>query len=425
MKITIFAAGSRGDVQPCAVFGRGLLQAGFEVQLVAGSNFSALAQEYGLDFYPLRGDIQSIMASDAAQEFMETGGSNPLAAIRAVRTMLGPVAGQMAEDLFLASENADALISLAIFAPFAVSVATLRDIPLILAEPTPMLPTGAFPAAGWPIQRNLGSLHNRLSGYVVLQFIWQWYRPFVNEFRELHGLSHFSGSVFPRLLSTLPLLGAYSPHVIPRPSDWPDSAHVTGYWLPEVEAEWEPPTELQDFLEAGEPPVCVGFSSMAGQNPERLGALVLEALERTGQRGLLLTGWGGIRPSSSTHRAFVLDYAPHSWLFQHVSAVVHHGGAGTTAEGLRAGVPAVIVPFIVDQPFWGMRVHALGVGPQPIPHKRLTVERLVRAIQAAVGNPEFRRRAQALRARISLEDGVGQAVQITRDILVKTTFGRR
>jgi sterol 3beta-glucosyltransferase len=417
MRITIFAAGSRGDIQPCTILGSELQRAGFNVLLAAPENFADFIQERGLCFYPLRGDVQQIMASETGRGFMEKGSTNLLQSIRAMRTMLGPVATQMAEDAFEACQGADALISLAIFATFAKTIAEVRQIPLIHVEPTPVLPTRAFPAPGWPVQRDLGGLHNRLSGHAMLQVLWQWYRPFVNDFRHRFGLPLYTAASFYQILTSTCLLGAYSDKVIPRPSDWPQNIHITGYWFPDSQTEWKPESELKAFLDSGDPPVYVGFGSMSGRQPEKLARLVLEALAQSGQRGLLLTGWGGMRALSAPDSVFVLDSAPHSWLFPRMAAVVHHGGAGTTAEGLRAGVPTLILPFAVDQAFWGKRVKALGVGPSPIPFRKLTAEKLACAIQKAVTQPEIKRRAARLGAAIRAQDGVGNAVRIIKQYL--------
>jgi UDP:flavonoid glycosyltransferase YjiC (YdhE family) len=156
---------------------------------------------------------------------------------------------------------------------------------------------------------------------------------------------------------------------------------------------------------------------MSGQNPETFAAIVLEALAKSGRRGLLLTGWGGMRVMQVPETVFVVTSAPHGWLFPRMAAIVHHGGAGTTAEGLRAGVPAVIVPFIVDQTWWGKRVEALGVGPGPIPAKKLDANRLAGAIRAATLDTGMKERAAALGSKIRGEDGLGNAVKIIRQVL--------
>jgi len=282
----------------------------------------------------------------------------------------------------------------------------------------PLLATKAFPAPSWPIQKDLGGLHNYLSGTAMLQVIWLWYQPFVNEFRQRLGLPAYNADLFQRVLRSTPMLGAYSPGIIPHPADWPDSVHITGYLFLDPQPDWQPSPELQTFLEAGLPPVYIGFGSMAGRNPEQLASLTLEALAKSGQRGLLSTGWGGLHAKNVPDTVFVIGSAPHSWLFPRMAAVVHHGGAGTTAEGLRAGIPNVIVPFVLDQPFWGARLKALGVGPDPIPHKSLSADRLARAIQIAITNSDMRQRTRSLGAAILSEKGTRRAVEI-----VKTYFG--
>lgn len=417
MRLTIFVAGSRGDVQPGVALGKGLHQAGFEVGLAAPQNFAGLIQEEGLRFHPLRGDIQQIMAGEAGQKFMETNGVNPVQSILAMRAMLASIAMPLAEDVLEACRHTEALISMAVLAPFAKTVAEIHRIPLLNFEPTPVLPTGDFPAPGWPLQKNLGRALNRFSGAMMLWVIWQWYSPSVNALRQRFELKPLKSFDFQRLLATTPLLGAYSPTVIPPPPDWPKCAHITGYWFQDEQSNWQPPKPLQAFLDSGPPPVYVGFGSMAGCNPEHFTQIVLEALAQTGQRALLLTGWGGLKMVKMPDNVFVLDSAPHGWLFPQMAAVVHHGGAGTTGEGLRAGKPTVIIPFIVDQSFWGARVHTLGAGPQPIPAKQLAAEKLANAIQTATQDSTIKHQAQTIGQAIRAEDGLNNAVKFIQRYL--------
>jgi UDP:flavonoid glycosyltransferase YjiC (YdhE family) len=169
---------------------------------------------------------------------------------------------------------------------------------------------------------------------------------------------------------------------------------------------------LLAFLESGPAPVYIGFGSMASSDPRATAIIALEALRATGQRGVLFKGWGGLQPEDLPPDVFMIGSTPHSWLFPRMSAIVHHGGAGTTGAGLAAGVPSIVVPFFADQPFWGQRVYDLRVGPPPISRRRLTAENLSAAIRMVVDDQALRRRAADLGTRIRAEDGVGAAVQL-------------
>jgi UDP:flavonoid glycosyltransferase YjiC (YdhE family) len=185
---------------------------------------------------------------------------------------------------------------------------------------------------------------------------------------------------------------------------------VTGFWYLDQPEGYAPPVELARFLAAGEPPVYIGFGSMSTRDPRRTGELALRALELSGRRGVLMRGWGGLDADDLSPGVTLIDETPHAWLFPQLAAVVHHGGAGTTGAGLRAGVPAVVVPFFADQPFWVERVAGLGAGPAPIPRRRLSAEALARAIEQAT-TAEMRARAAELGRHIAGEDGVGAAVK--------------
>lgn len=417
MRITIFAAGSRGDIQPCVVLGKHLQESGYRVRLAAPESFGSFLQQHGVPFAPLRGDVQRIMAGETGRAFMENHSANPLRSIPVMRKMIAPVIGEMAADLYQACLDADALICLGIFSAFGEAIAARLRIPLLLLEPTPLLPAKTFAAPSWPIQKNLGAPHNILSGLAMLGVAWLWYHPFVNEFRRSLDLPPVRFNHFLRALKSTPLLGAYSPAIIPPPPNWPGAVHVSGYLFLDEYTGWQPPPALQAFLDGGEPPVYVGFGSMAGRDPQRLAAIILDALALTSRRAVLLTGWGGLQLTTTPANVYVLDSAPHSWLLPRMAAVVHHGGAGTTAEGLRAGVPTVIVPFMLDQPFWGARVARMGLGPPPIAQKKLTAANLAQSIAAATNDPAIRQKARACGQTIRAEDGAANAVRLVQHYL--------
>ena len=228
----------------------------------------------------------------------------------------------------------------------------------------------------------LTSWANPISHRLTQQMIWQTTRAADKAAREQVLGMRPTGLFGPyrELAKSLTLYG-YSPSVVPKPADWDATQHVTGYWSLEPHAQWSPPEDLMRFLETGPAPVYIGFGSMGSRDPKASARLVLEALERSGQRGVLYSGWGGLSHDDLPPSVFMVGSTPHSWLFPRMAAVVHHGGAGTTAAGLSAGVPSVVTPVMGDQPWWGRRVHDLGVGPRPVNRRHLTPEHLANAIE--------------------------------------------
>jgi len=244
--------------------------------------------------------------------------------------------------------------------------------------------------------------------------MWQMMRPIINEARRdvLNLQPYRVIGPWPEMLRTrMPVVYGYSEQVLPKPRDWPDFIHVTGYWFLH-EHGWTPPRDLLDFLADGSPPVYIGFGSMVDRDPERITEIALNALRYSGQRAIFLRGWGDLQQADLPPNVFMIDNAPHEWLFPRMAAVVHHGGAGTTAAAIRAGVPSIVVPFFGDQPFWGDRVALLGVGTAPLARKTLTGAQLAGAIDRAISDNNIRANAAALGERIRVEDGVARAVEI-------------
>jgi UDP:flavonoid glycosyltransferase YjiC (YdhE family) len=204
----------------------------------------------------------------------------------------------------------------------------------------------------------------------------------------------------------------YSTAVLPRPSDWRAGLEVVGNWWPDVPEGAELPSDVEEFLEGGAPPVFIGFGSMGSGEGERLGRLAVQALRKAGLRGILQAGWAGLTGGEAHSDVLTIGELPHALLFPRVAAVVHHGGAGTTAAALRAGVPSLAVPVLGDQPFFGRRITALGAGPAPIPFGRLSADRLAAALAETVTTPRYRAGAAAIAERMAGEDGAGRAVEL-------------
>lgn len=405
MHITILALGSRGDIQPCATLGNGLKAAGHQVRFITFESFAGLVAENALDFHPIHGNAQALVAK---------AGADTLALIRS----FGALAEGYARDLSAPHlGETDLIINQLPAGLYGFDLAERYGVPLILAAVIPLARTQAFPLMGFPKLPLPG--YNKATYYLGEQLAWQMFRRVINRWRK-HTLSlpplPLTG-YFNRLGTRyIPILNGFSPYVVQRPADWGEHIHVTGYWFPE-DKRWQPPPDLQAFIEAGDPPVFIGFGSMPVNDPPKTTAIILEALKQTGQRGILHMGWGGIGNQALPDYAFKIDYAAYSWLFPRTAMVIHHGGSGTTAFGLRSGIPSCVVSFVFDQFYWGERIAELGVGPNPIRHTQLSVERLKEAIRLGVGNSQMRHNAIELGQKIQTENGIDNASRVVEQLL--------
>ncbi len=408
--IVILTLGTRGDVQLYVALGVGLQAAGYRVTIAAGHRFKSFVTEYGLGYADSEADFPDIVQTKEGRSALGDSG----AALRPLREV-APMVRRVLDQEWEAAQGADALI----YHPKALGgyhIAERLGIPGFLGAPFPAFtPTRAFPNLFLPGSMNLGGPLNRASYGLFIYLALAPYRPIINAWRrDVLGLPPHPMLAGDIILGSkaIPKLYCYSAHVIPTPDDWDAASVVTGYWFLDHAAHWQPPPGLVDFLAAGPPPVYVGFGSMASRDPRETTMAVLAALEATGQRGVLATGWGGMAASEMPESAFLVDAVPHDWLMPQVAAVVHHGGAGTTAAGLRAGKATIICPFFGDQRWWGQRVYALGVGPKPMPQQRLTTARLTTALRRVLADDDMRERAAALGAKIRAENGIARAVEV-------------
>ena len=413
MQIAMIALGSRGDVQPYIALGKGLKAAGHTVRLATSQDFEALVKSHGLEFWLMRGNMQEMIESRQVRELLEKG--NIFAIFNTLRKAGQRINLEWMQDGLAACQGMDLLITGSIGLQISLALAEKYHLPLIRAYYVPITPTKAFPS--WLLPQtlpNLGGAFNLLSTQLIGQLAWMASRSTFGPARkQVPGLppAAFLDHAYAGPSKGLPMLFGFSPSVVPMPDDWGAANHITGYWFLDPDPDWTPPAALLDFLQAGPAPVYIGFGSMSSRKPEETAELVIKALKQTNQRALLFSGWGGLQKEDLPDSLFMLDATPHAWLFPRVAAVVHHGGAGTTGAGLRAGVPALVVPFFGDQAFWGKRVHDLGVGPAPIARQKLNAERLARAIQEVVTNTGMRQRAADLGLKIRAEDGVANAVK--------------
>ncbi|MBA6437801.1 glycosyltransferase [Streptomyces sp. GMR22] len=396
MRILIVTAGSRGDVAPYTGLGRRLLEAGHEVTVAAHPPFAGLLDACGLDHRPLPGDPRELIRARARAASWDEA-----------RAAMAAFLDRLADGVAAAvADGADLVLTA--FGPAALSrvAGEASGTPVIGTFLAPACPTREFPLAGATDAEDLGPEGNLAAGQRLLADAAALQADAVAGLRTRLGLppatsraatSHTTGADF------RPVFHGFSPLVVPRPADWPSGVEVAGYWWPARPRDWRPPAELTDFLQAGPPPVFIGFGSMAPGEGERLGELVTAAVARAGVRAVVQAGWAGLTAAGDD--VLAVGDLPHDWLFPRTAAVVHHAGAGTTAAGLRAGVPAVAVPAMADQPFWATRLHHLGVAPRPLPLADLTAESLGAAITTCLTAPALRHRATELADAMGVEDG--------------------
>jgi len=416
VRIVIPVTGCRGDIQPYIGLGKGLQAAGHKVRLATHSDFGPVILQQGLDFVEVAASAQALHTSAAAPR-MSGRGVSVFAYLRELVRLREPLMQDLMSRCAAACRDADLVLLTPTALLVGLSAAEKWERPVAIASFVPTAPSRyaancLFPELpAWVPGRGL---YNWLSHRAVGGCLWLFLRPLLNRARrEVLDLPPLPlmGPPAAFFEKTLTLAG-YSDRVLPRPPDWGSNVHITGYWFLDAPSGWQPPAALQDFLDSGPPPVCIGFGSMSDGDAAQATKAVHQSLAVTGQRAVLLTGWGALQPGAASDRVFVVDQVPHDWLFPRAAAVIHHGGAGATGAALRAGVPSLAVPFAADQFLWGRRLFALGVGARPIPRRRLSAERLSEALRVLTGDAALRRRAAEVGELIRAEDGPGCAARL-------------
>ncbi|KAL6709290.1 hypothetical protein ACN47E_001697 [Coniothyrium glycines] len=435
LHIAIHICGSRGDVQPFIPIAK-LLQASphnHRVRICTHPAFKDFVESNGLEFFSIGGDpealmaymvknpgllpsIDSVKAGDITKrrkemaEMFEGTWRSCIEAGDGLGKRTTAIDVENTEDLFIA----DVIIA---NPPSMghIHCAEKLGIPLHMVFTMPWSPTKTFhhPLAAMDYGDVDQSVANYFSFAMMELLTWQGLGDLINKFRtktlKLDPISPMWGfQLLPRL--RVPYTYLWSQTLIPKPSDWQEHLSITGFSFLQLGSSYTPPEDLVSFLNNGTPPVYIGFGSIVVEDPAKLTKLVFDAVKLAGVRAIVSKGWGGVGAGDAPENIYLIGNCPHDWLFQHVSCVVHHGGAGTTAAGIALGRPTVVVPFFGDQPFWGQMIARAGAGPKPIPYKLMTAESLAASIKFALTD-EVQVAVKKMASQIAAEDGAREAVK--------------
>jgi sterol 3beta-glucosyltransferase len=413
MKVALITVGSRGDVQPYVALAAGLGAAGHDAWVATFPGFETFVRQHGVGFRPLPNALRELSVGETWRRW-QASANRPLQFSRGLHDLLRDGRAsfiRMFNAAWTASDGADLILypTIGLGGP---DIAEKRGIPGVWAHLYPTAATSEFPCFMTPAWLRLRGWTGRATYQIASVVYRHAFGPALDEFRRTT-LSlpprRRAGAFNPFGACEAPVLYGYSPTLVPRPADWSRSRHVTGDWYLDSPREVMPP-ELDAWL--GSVPRPVFVNAVALEFDATFVRGLAEALPRATGAPVLIQASGGER-IGSTSRAFITSASlPHGSLFPRVRAVVHHGGAGTSAAVLRAGVPSIGVPGFFDQPFWSQRLTDLGAAATPLPRRRATVERLVRAVTSLLVNPQLQARADALAAAVRTEAGVTNAVEI-------------
>ncbi|WP_314324148.1 glycosyltransferase [Paenarthrobacter ilicis] len=402
MRILMVAPGTQGDVAPMAGLGGRLQDEGYEVSIAANPAYAGVVVGAGCEFRPLPGNLAELIKHPAPGA-KATSGSLVTFWRKLGEYMEGAAKGTLAA----AEAGADAIMANSV-SPYAYDVGEALGIPVLGAHLQPTEPSSAYPPVLMNLARSLGPAGNKIFGERAAAGPAPYDAPSAR-IRKTLGLGTLGRAAAERQRRNAhaTTLFGISPTVLPRPSDWHPGLTMAGYWWPHEDPDWTPSDSLVDFLSDGPPPVFVGFGSSADIDP----GFILQATRRAGVRAVV-QGADAVLGDD----AMGVGSVPHQWLFPQMAAVVHHAGSGTTAAGLRAGVPAVGVPVYTDQPLWASRIAALGAGPRPVPYKKLSPQRLGDAIAKAGRSASYVHHARRVAAALAAEDGTAAVLRALRNI---------
>ena len=399
MKIIIPTIGSRGDVQPYFALALGLQDAGHTVKLATHPAMRSLVEAYGVDFAPMGPDID--IGHEAA--VIRGRSSNWMIGFMRVMKFSFSMLEQSHQQLIELCRGVD-LVIVSHSAAGSIEADQL-GLPTVSVTLMPQAIPVQDPEASF-ITRGFTKLAGAGMGLLMT-------RP-LNQIRKRLGIRPMGATgITSPTLNLIPL----SPQVYSPNPLWEPRHCMTGYWFASSPQTWTPPADLSKFLEEGERPIVISLGAMAlsGEDALEAAQITLSAVEQAGVRAII-QGWDeSMKQLQIPPSVFHAGSVPHDWLLQRSAGLVHHGGFGTTASGFRAGIPALVIPHIIDQFIWGQKVAELGVGPQPIPRKKLKPQAMADAL-AEMNSPEMRAKASTLGEKIRQERGIEVAVKLISDL---------
>jgi len=415
MRIAILGEGTRGDIWPLIALGGHMTLRGHEVAVVGSEEFRTMAGAAGSRFVALPASRSAYLASDEGQRSLRRG---ELTQMRGTQKFLRLHRKGIEDALIDAAEGADVLVTGHNVQDLAQSLAIARGIPQAVVHLFPVMPTTEFTAPLLTGRRLPTPALRRASHRLLIHLWWRGNLDANRALAQRLGLVRPPRSSLhlcndPRTL----VLQAFSPSVLPKPCDWPDNWPLTGFWrLPS--AVRGPlgeglPADLAAWIDAGEPPVFLGFGSMPMLDPEGFLAMASEVTRSLGVRAVvnMPSADDGGRSAGQSEHLRTVGAVDHERLLSRCAAAVHHGGAGTLAASLRAGLPTMVCSVWADQPFWGKRLETLGAGAH-VSFKRLDRSTLEAGIRRLLSDP-VRDRAAALGAAIRFEgDGAERAAEL-------------
>lgn len=410
MKITILTLGTRGDVQPYVALAKELIKNGHEALICTGKSFKKFIEENGVAFHEATADLMAILESEEGRVVFNGGKFNIIKMLKFSKKVVYPAYKKSLEDFLEASKAADLII----YHPKAlgaVDIADYLNIPCISMPPVPIVyPITEFPNLAVSPNKNFGAFFNKLT-YKPITLAESSSIKDINEFREkfLKLPKRKSGTLmFQRGDKNIPIIYPISPFLFKEVTSWKDRVFLSGFFYLDIE-ETALDENLEKFLKAGEKPIVISFSSMPLKNPREFKEKLIDALRETNNRAVILTGTSGMT-FEEEENVFAIDKAPHRLIFKGAKGIIHHGGVGTMSEALLSGVPQLIIPFSVDQPFWAHLLHSKGYAIRPLKEKNLQVTDLVKALKE-MENEKYINKAKEIKKIIEVEKGTESAVK--------------